>query len=251
VKYQLETIPIWEAFEAKTECPLCYLAQKLTKNCTDFFLGGSVMEPDTREQVNALGFCPEHFTLLFEAGNKQSLALLAHTHLREMSSRLADFEKRLRASELGEKSGSFFPKARGSSKPLSIYNDLVASGVASCAFCDKMYTTMKRYAFTIVYTWKKNDEFKTEIERSKGFCIPHLPSVVGMADAVLSRSVRNKFLNRLFDVQRENLKRIEEEILWYTQKFDYKNKDKPWNNSADALPRTIQKLIGKIMKAGK
>jgi hypothetical protein len=251
VKYQLETIPIWEAFEAKTECPLCFLEQKLTKNYTDFFLGGSVMEPDTRAQVNDLGFCPDHFSLLYEAGNKQSLALLAHTHLRELSKKLSDFEKRLRAAELGEKGGSFLPKSRGTSKLISGYNELVNKSIASCAFCDKVETVMKRYAFTIVYTWKKNDDFKTELSQSKGFCIPHMTSVVGMADAILSRSIRNKFLNRLFDVQNENLRRIEDEILWYTQKFDYRNQDKPWKNSMDALPRTIQKLVGRIMKPGK
>ncbi|NLE68688.1 MAG: hypothetical protein GX611_00720, partial [Clostridiales bacterium] len=42
----------------------------------------------------------------------------------------------------------------------------------------------------------------------------------------------------------ENLKRLEEELEWFTLKFDYRNADKPWGNSRDALERTVNKLRG-------
>ena len=43
MKYQLETIPVWEAYEKEGECPLCELVEKLESHYVDFFLGHSVM----------------------------------------------------------------------------------------------------------------------------------------------------------------------------------------------------------------
>ena len=41
-----------------------------------------------------------------------------------------------------------------------------------------------------------------------------------------------------------NLQRLEKELNWYTQKFDYRNQDAPWGDSKDALERTVNKLRG-------
>ena len=37
-------------------------------------------------------------------------------------------------------------------------------------------------------------------------------------------------------------KKVEEDIDWFIQKFDYRFKDEPWKNSKDALQRTILKV---------
>ena len=42
----------------------------------------------------------------------------------------------------------------------------------------------------------------------------------------------------------QNLERIEDELTWFVDKFDYRNKDADWKNSKDALQRTMQKLHG-------
>jgi hypothetical protein len=247
MKYQLETIPIWEAYEADTECPLCYLYEKLTKAFTTFFTGGSVMEPDTRSRVNELGFCFEHFSLLFGAGNKQGVALMAHTRLLTLRRSLSFTMKKLLSSELSKKGGSFLPKRKSGSRPLDGLAASLERSAKTCAFCNKLDNALSRYAFTIVYLWKKDEEFRLRFSRSKGFCIPHFARVIRMADSVLSQTHRNKLLAALFGAEEEHLSRIEEEILWYTQKFDYRNKDKPWKNSEDALQRAIGKLTGRTL----
>ena len=48
----------------------------------------------------------------------------------------------------------------------------------------------------------------------------------------------------LFEQTEQNMKRIEEDISWFIDKFDYRNKEADWKNSRDALPRSIQKLVG-------
>ena len=42
----------------------------------------------------------------------------------------------------------------------------------------------------------------------------------------------------------QNFARIEEELTWLTDKFDYRNRDADWKNSRDALQRGMQKLHG-------
>jgi hypothetical protein len=230
MKYELETIPVWDAYKAETECPLCFLEQKIEKNNIQFFLGGSVMEPDIRGKVNDLGFCQVHFHKLFEAGNKLGLALMAHTHLLSLIKTMKRPEK------------YSHPKTRHE------YCLFLKSKKNDCVLCQKLEKTLKRYTFTIVYLWKKDEEFKKTFNTSKGFCLPHFADCSEMADEVLSPKKRERFIGDLYSLQKEHLLRLEEEILWFTQKFDYKNKDKPWKTSKDALQRTIQKLTGKIIE---
>ena len=40
----------------------------------------------------------------------------------------------------------------------------------------------------------------------------------------------------------KNFERLEGEIEWFTKKFDYRNSDKPWGNSRDAVKRSVNKL---------
>ena len=49
---------------------------------------------------------------------------------------------------------------------------------------------------------------------------------------------------------KENYQRLQEEVTWFTDKFDYRNKDKPWGNSQDAVERAINKLRGKCVGDG-
>ncbi|MBN2441305.1 MAG: hypothetical protein JXJ04_08160 [Spirochaetales bacterium] len=229
MKYQLETIPIWESYEAETECPLCYLEDKFEKYNLSFFLGGSVMEPDIRERVNESGFCPVHFGMLFNEGNKLSLSLMTHTHLRLVLKKLKKFENK--------------PVAKNCSEFISSLKIIKNE----CALCNKLEETLKRYTFTIVYLWKKEEDFRKTFINSKGFCLPHFADCAAMANEVLTLKRKDLFLTELYQLQLQNLERIEEEILWFTQKYDYRNTDKPWKNSKDALKRTIQKLTGKTM----
>lgn len=37
---------------------------------------------------------------------------------------------------------------------------------------------------------------------------------------------------------------MEKDIEWFTLKFDYRNQDKPWGDSKDAVERTVNKLRG-------
>ena len=52
------------------------------------------------------------------------------------------------------------------------------------------------------------------------------------------------FAGLLATLTRDNLSRMEKDIEWFTLKFDYRNQDKPWGDSKDAVERTVNKLRG-------
>lgn len=65
MRYHIDTIPVWDALKQQGECPLCALRRSIEAADVDRFLGGSVMEPDTRVRVNEKGFCQRHHVLLY------------------------------------------------------------------------------------------------------------------------------------------------------------------------------------------
>ncbi len=98
MKYELETIPVWDAYHAQSECPLCLLLRKAEQDFVRFYVGHSVMVPEMRVQVNDTGFCPAHFPMLLEGGNRLGLALITHTHVGELRRKL---ERRLGSGKAG------------------------------------------------------------------------------------------------------------------------------------------------------
>jgi hypothetical protein len=53
----------------------------------------------------------------------------------------------------------------------------------------------------------------------------------------------------LNEIEKKALADMERDIEWFTRKFDYRNSDKPWGNSKDALPRAINMIEGYIVKS--
>ena len=88
MRYHIDTIPVWDAVKLGSECPLCALRRREEQGQVERFLGGSVMEPDTRIQVNEKGFCARHHALLYAQQNRLGHALMTHTHLKETDKRL-------------------------------------------------------------------------------------------------------------------------------------------------------------------
>ena len=245
MKYKLETIPVWDAFKENTECAICYLSENEEERYLKFYLGSSVMNPETRVEVNRTGFCPEHFSGLLQMRSNHSLGLLTHTHLEKRMDLLQEHLQVLKkeSSKLAGKSKLLSSKKlssaiRGLEKHLVDHEE-------SCMICTGITYTIQRYLYTIIHLWKTDGEFRDFFQKSKGFCFHHLPEVLNMAEEVLNPGKLSEFIEELIPIIEENNKRIEKEILWFTQKFDSKNFEKPWGTSEDAHYRTIQKLTGR------
>ena len=81
MRYHIDTIPVWDALKLDGECLLCALERKTELGEAERYLGASVMEPDTRVQVNDKGFCRRHHAMLFGMSNRLGHALMLESHL--------------------------------------------------------------------------------------------------------------------------------------------------------------------------
>ena len=53
-----------------------------------------------------------------------------------------------------------------------------------------------------------------------------------------------EFFPKASELMLKNMKRLQEEVSWFVDKNDYRNKEKPWGNSADSVQRAMQKCNG-------
>ena len=248
MKEKIYTIPVTDAFKEDCECPMCILEKKLENEYIEYFLGPSLMEPDCRIETNNKGFCRRHFELLYNSqNNRLGLGLIVDTYLQEQNKKLK------RAFGEGKHSHVSFAKGltslitRKKSDSKEFIDDVITvleKIEESCAICSKLDYTMNRYIDVITYLWFKEEEFKKLFNSRKGFCLKHLKQLLEGAKKYLSPANSAVFAKNLLQMQLANMDRIQEEANWFTQKFDYRNNDKPWGNSKDALLRSIQKIVG-------
>ena len=236
MRQHIDTIPVWDAFKTDCECPLCVLKETNENNYVQSFTGGSVMEPDVRVEVNTKGFCARHFKMMMVGDRRLGVALMAHTYLKQTMARLGEASMAVQAAPA--KQSLFGRKPPVPGVDLSPITD-------SCILCDRLKDTMDRYVYTALQLWKKDAAFKMQLKATKGFCLKHYAELLKEAPNNLSGMDLKNFTDALNEVEMKNLARIEQEIEWFTLKFDHKNADKPWGNSRDALPRTVEKLRGK------
>ena len=222
-KETIYTIPINEAFEKMSECPLCEIEKRLEKEAVEYALGPAMMEPDHRELSNQKGYCNKHYSMLFRAENKLPLALVLDTHLEHLRAQVSKMKA-------GDKKSIF--KKTEDTTPL-------ADAVSSCMVCEKVEATMSRYVKNLIDMWTSDSEFREKLENSKGFCVPHFE--------LLYKSTNNAdFKKALAEKEEKELLRIQEDIHKFTLKFDYRNRDMEWGSAKDAPIRTTEKIGGYI-----
>lgn len=232
MKEKIYTIPVNEAFDEDTECPFCSLYKKTENDALNYVLGPSYMEEDIREETNKVGFCKHHIAKMFSAQNRLGVALMTDTHLKQINKDLVEILE----NEQNTKK-AIFKKLPPS--PLKDYTEVLSD---SCFVCNRINKIMKSYTETFFYLWKRESEFRDKVKSGRGFCINHFSNLVSNARERMNANDFTEFLNILVPIQKENLKRIENELDWFIQKFDYLNHDKPWGTSKDALERAILKI---------
>ncbi len=253
MKEKIYTIPVTDAFKEDCECPMCLLEKRLEDEYIDYVLGPSLMEPEGRIETNEKGFCRRHFEMLYERqSNKLGLGLIIDTHLAEQNSIYKNmFESRRKAIEkdsetsmLKNITGKMSVKRTETEKLIDDLISELSVLEGKCAVCSKLDNTMARYIDVIFYLWLKEEDFKKLFLSKKGFCLRHLKFLLEGTKKCLNAKEAAIFIAHLMDMQIENLERIQQEVNWFTKKFDYRYNDEPWKNSRDAIPRSIQKIVG-------
>lgn len=224
MNYHINTIPIWDSFKQNCECPICVLEQMVEKQIVSQYLNEAVMEDDYRADVNKKGFCKGHFQQLYAGENKLGLALQTSTRFKELIKKI-------------NISGNF--------KKPKVISDIINKQLSTCIICEVVEFNMERYFVTIPKMFQHEAEFPSLIVSGKGFCLKHFARIINSYKHAGSAS--KTFLESIAKVQEDNLARLEDELIYFTDKFDYRNHDKPWGTSKDALPRAINKIHGAVI----
>lgn len=244
MRQHIDTIPVWDAYKSDCECALCSIFKKSEEEYVENFLGASVMEPSRRVEVNDKGFCHKHFKLMFEAGNRLGLALMTDTYMKETIKKLQENAKKaLDAAHTEAKKNVLMRVARKNADIQSAAGETLEIA-RRCVMCERLESVMERYIYTLLYMWKHETDFRKAFAASKGMCLEHYGRTLSMAQELLSGRELEEFVDVLTKIELENLDRVEKDLEWFTLKFDYRNKDKPWGNSQDAVERSINKMRG-------
>ncbi len=235
MKERIYSIPLTEALEQDCDCIMCSVAKTMEDNNIDYFLGASMMEPECRIITNNRGFCSRHLSALYERGNRLSLALMLDTHLEEVRGRIKKKTKQFKVTGFG---------SGGAKKSLDKITDELGKILDSCAVCDKLDNEVVSAAENLVYLWNKEKDFRDKFSRSKGLCLPHMKMVLEAAADEVSGKALDDFVRDLSALMNSRLDELNEDVHWFTQKYDYRNQDAPWGNAKDALPRAVKRLGG-------
>lgn len=243
MKEKLFTIELHDAMQSGDECPFCYLERNLEQAALEFVLGSSYMESDTREQTDKQGFCRTHTKMMYDYGNSLGNAWIMKTRLLYLRQEL---KKQMDAFQPDQKTMSVFDRFK--KKEVSGEETSVGSWIrkeeSHCYVCSRVADTYERVLDTFVYQVKHEPEFLDMVKKSKGFCIHHFADLVDICDRKLGKKEKDELFPLLFEQMERELSRMQEDIDWLIEKYDYLNKDKDWKNSQDALQRTMQKIIG-------
>ncbi|MCI8509342.1 MAG: hypothetical protein HFJ06_12395 [Lachnospiraceae bacterium] len=232
MKEQLYTIPVTDAFQSDCECPLCKMKQDLEQSAIEYTLGPSYMEDDNRAMTDEMGFCEKHIKDLYQQKNRLGLALILSTHMSKITKDL----KRL--CDSAPTPGKSFLKKKNDASALGEYVNKLSG---SCFICSRTTNTFDRYIDTIFHLYKKDNTFSSKITASKGFCTYHYALLYDRAPDFLAKEQLTQFLADIQSVYFSNMERMQEDIEWFINKFDYRYQNEPWKNAKDALPRTILK----------
>lgn len=239
MKYQIETIPVWDALEYQGSCMLCTLQAKTEAGEIERVLGASVMEPDVRVRTNERGICCNHQQMMFETQNRLGHALLMDTRAKEVLQKLdkiTAYASHNSKNKQGRKLGS-----RHAHESVA---EMLRKLTAHCVVCENIHTHMQRYLYTVVYLWQTDPKFKRQFSECKGICIPHTADLLEAADQQLHSKERQEFAEVCLHLLTASLTQDEKDLWWFTQKFDYRNQDKPWGDSKNAIERTVNRLRG-------
>ncbi len=235
MKYNLETIPVWDALQENSGCLLCTLMEKAENRYIDYYLGSSVMNPETRVQVNVTGFCHTHYQTLTKASKPQALGLIADTHLQET-------RRQLEPEILRLKKVSSVKKARTS---IGKIMQLLKARENGCLICSSMDTAFNRYAYTLAYLWGSDHEFRAAYTKTRGICLHHFPLLMDIAEKAIQKHTLLDFYQTLAEHLEQHIDTALEEVHWMTQMFKSENRDKEWRGCQDAHERAINLETGR------
>ena len=85
-------------------------------------------------------------------------------------------------------------------------------------------------------------DFKEKFANCKTYCLPHISALLRACADNMSQNDAADFLPLLSSGVDSSLTELISDVEWFTLKFDYRNNDKPWGNSKNAIQRSMRIL---------
>lgn len=233
MKNHIHTVPVLDALKDPGICPFCKMYKTLDENALNFIMGPAYMDEDVRDKTNEAGFCQSHLNKMFEMQNRLGTALLIHTHLKQLL-------KNVTIPNLNESAG-LFKKAESATSRMAA---LMEQQQNRCFLCEKVDDTFQRYVDTFFYMWTREAELPSLVKSLPSFCMPHFGMLIAKSESALNKKHLESFLEIVIPLQQKALSKLDEDLDWFVQKFDYRNADAPWKDSQDAIERSIVLLKG-------
>ena len=224
MNYHVDTGFILQEFHAGQECPLCAIKNIVEQQLLLTFLEEAVMEDSARQRANEKGFCGHHYDMMFARQNKLGLALQTTT----------------RIDYLVKEMGAFSPK--NAKKQIEV----LEKATKTCVICDLIEFHMTRYYKTVAQMFAREKGFREMLTSTDGFCLEHYRELLKYSSSAGLK--KKEYLSVLMAHEQKHLARIRGELQWFCDKHDYRNSNKPWGTSQDALPRARTKLHGEQTK---
>ena len=237
MKEKIFTIPVNDAFDKDSECPICEMYRELERNAVEYTMGPSYMEDDIRAKTDEMGFCEKHVIDVYNMENRLGFAWVMKTHMDKI---IYDMEKLAQQPVKGK---TLFSKV----KPNGVA-EYAEKLKCSCFVCDRIENTFMRYIDTVLYLYKTDKDFKNKYEECKGFCVSHYGLLIEQASQKLSGNVFETFVNKTNKIYIENMKRVRDDVEWFINKFDHKYANEPWKNAKDSLPRATTKTTSVLQE---
>lgn len=222
MRESLLTIPINEVFEPKCGCPLCAMRNSVEEHICEYIMGAAMMEPDVREETNALGFCLTHYDMLLKQNNRLSLALMLNTHLAQ-----------LREEVLDKKDGMF---GKSKAKKLSEEKE-------TCFVCSKVDWGVNHMLETVFTMFKNEESFRKLYSEQEYLCMPHYRRLMSAAPNKLKKDDLKAFQDATDALAANYAKALNEDVKAFCDSFDYRNAGKLHNEDMAHVRSSIERAI--------
>ena len=199
------------------------------------------MESDIREQTSEKGFCRYHTKMMFDYGNTLGNAWILKSRMEYLRK---EFKKQMDQYGSVKSGGGMLgwlkktPENTGSSSAES----WLRSEEHHCYVCDRMHVIYERMLDTFIYMLRNDPAFCEKLLQSKGFCLHHFADVLRVCEEKLKPQEKEAWIPKLGELMSRNLDRMQGDIDWLIEKFDYRNQNADWKQSKDAVQRTMQKI---------
>ncbi len=251
MKYEIDTIPVWDAVKeaaGKAVCPLCLLEKKATLSALRYFLSDAVMVPEVRVQMNEKGFSRDNWRLLLQDGRRLPLALAAETRWKTFRERIQKNldQTRKEAEKLESQKGpqALFASKESLSRAVGALDEAVRRQQSSCLVEERVRDSMGRYIFTLVQLPFKDPDFHQAL-RNVTLCPAHLVACAKMALDTLDALKAAQIIKILSMSSEEGWQRAQEDVYQFTQKFDSRSGG-DFTGLSDAPEKVVALLAGWI-----